>query len=47
MTNEQRQRRIEELQAILEQHGTMTGDTTERDYEDLSEELEMLEAETE
>lgn len=34
--------RAEEIQIILDQHGTMTGDTTEQDIERLTDELEGL-----
>lgn len=35
-------KRIAELQGLVDQHGTMTGDTTEAQYEELSDELEQL-----
>lgn len=34
--------RISEIQNIIDQHGTMTGDTTEQDIERLTNELEDL-----
>lgn len=37
--------RIREIEQIMEQHGTMTGDTTEQDYDRLSEELDILRGE--
>lgn len=39
--------RVSELREIKEQHGTMTGDTTDGDYEDLCEELDQLEQQLE
>lgn len=37
-------KRIDEIQNILDQHGTMTGDTTEQDVERLEEELKALQS---